>query len=155
MKDYLKGYPPVDLGVSNTEITMNYIQDQVFPADVIVYLCNGWRYIYADSSFFGNVFRVVDPRIIEKVRHKAQRYELRSCIGIHLRGTDRATKIDKSHRMAGINIRMMTMGLLNGTKFVGVSDDPEFVAIWKGVPSVLTPEVACVKYESTVPKIGM
>ena len=130
-KEHLKGYPPVSLGSENTDITLNYLNDQVYSEDVVVYLCNGWRYVYPDSSLLASVFRVIDPRVIERVRYKAQRYDLKSCIGIHLRGTDRANMIDKTRRMAGMNIRMMNMGLLNGTKFVAVSDDPEFVEIWK------------------------
>jgi hypothetical protein len=106
-------------------------QDNKFNADVIVYICNGYRYLYGDSQFFADVFRVIDPRIINKVRQRQQTYNLNTKIGIHLRGTDRASKIDKSHRMAGLNIRMVSEGLLNGTKFIGVSDDPEYIALWK------------------------
>jgi len=114
------------------ESNMGYIEDQVFDADVIVYPSSGFRHIYNNSDFFTNVFRVIDPRIIRKVKERQQKYDLKNRIGIHLRGTDRATKIDKSQRMAGINIRMVSAGLLNGVKFIGVSDDPEFVSMWKG-----------------------
>jgi hypothetical protein len=33
--------------------------------------------------------------------------------------------------MDGLNIRLMALGLLNGLKCVAVSDDPEFIGIWK------------------------
>jgi hypothetical protein len=121
----------VDLITSNREIDLGYIQDKVFSADVLVYACSGLRYIYGDSTFFTNVFRVIDPRIIQKVKSRQQTHQLASKIGIHLRGTDRTTKISKTHRMAGMNIRMVASGLLNGTKFIAVSDDPEFINIWK------------------------
>jgi len=130
-KGYLKGYPDIDLNTSNKEVTFGYIDEQVFDADVFVYLCNDYRYIFEDSQFFANVFRVTDSRIIQKVRNRVQRYNLKSTIGIHLRGTDRARKLDRSHRMAGMNIRMMSMGLLNGQSFVAVSDDPEYIKIWR------------------------
>jgi hypothetical protein len=130
-KDHLKGYPDIELTNLNKEVTFGYIDEQVFDADVFVYLCNSYRYIFADSQFFANVFRVVDSRIIQKVRNRAQQYNLKSTIGIHLRGTDRARRLDKTHRMAGINIRMMSLGLLNGQGFIAVSDDPEYIQIWK------------------------
>lgn len=121
----------IDLITTNPEVDIGYIQDQVFPADVVVYSCSGFRYIYPECSFFTNVFRVIDTRITQKVKFRQQTYQLSSKIGIHLRGTDRTTKISKSHRMAGMNIRMVALGLLNGAKFIAVSDDPEFIQIWK------------------------
>jgi hypothetical protein len=130
-KDHLKGYPDIELTLLNKEVTFGYIDEQVFDADVFVYLCNSYRYIFNDSQFFANVFRVVDSRIIQKVRNRAQQYALKTKIGIHLRGTDRAKKIDKTHRMAGMNIRMMSLGLLNGQGFIAVSDDPEYIQIWR------------------------
>jgi hypothetical protein len=130
-KGLIKGYPKIDLNLTHKDFSLGYIQDQVFDADVIVYLCNSVRWIYNDSVFFGHVFRVVDQRIIQKVKYRQERYNLKNAIGIHLRGTDRATKIDKSYRMAGLNIRLVTKGLLNGQKFVAVSDDPEYIEIWK------------------------
>ena len=69
--------------------------------------------------------------VIEKVKERQQMYDLKTKIGIHLRGSDRAKKLDKSHRMAGISIRMVSAGLLNGVKFVGLSDDPDYVSMWQ------------------------
>jgi len=119
------------IGVMPNELNLDYNQDIVFNADVIVYTCNGRRYLYSDSQFFANVFRVIDPRVIMKVRQRQQTYDLKNKFGIHLRGTDRASRIDKSRRMSGLNIRMVSEGLLNGVKFIGVSDDPEYIALWK------------------------
>jgi|UniRef100_A0A6C0B2M5 hypothetical protein len=110
---------------------LGQLTDQEFNADVIVASSNGYRLSYSDLQFFANVFRVIDQRIISKVVEKQKKFDLRNKIGIHLRGTDRATKVDKSHRMAGINIRMVTAGMLNKSKFVAVSDDREFLAMWK------------------------
>jgi len=130
-KDKLKVHPTTEMIKTNPEITIGYIQDQIFPADVIVYTCSGLRLIYNDSKFFTDVFRVTDSRIVQKVKERQQQYQLSTKIGIHLRGSDRASKIDKSNRMAALNIRMVGMGVLNGTKFVAVSDDVDYVKIWK------------------------
>jgi hypothetical protein len=112
------------------DIKLDYIENVRTNADVLVYVCNGWRRTYNDSSFFANVFRVVDSRVINKVRQRQQIHDLKNKIGIHLRGTDRASRIDKRQRMMGLNIRMMNEGLLNGALFVGVSDDPDYIEIW-------------------------
>jgi hypothetical protein len=119
-------------GVIPAEIQLNYIDNNTFDADVIVYTCNGYRFLYNNSDFFANVFRVIDSRIINKVKDRQQGYDLKTKVGIHLRGTDRAIQLDRKHRMAGLNIRMVAAGIMGGTKFVGVSDDPEFVRLWKG-----------------------
>jgi len=101
-------------------------------ADVLVISSVGMRWIYNESSFFADVFRVIDNRIISKVRQRQIAYNLKDKLGVHLRGTDRASKIDKSRRMDGLNIRLMSIGLLNGLRCVALSDDPEYIAIWKG-----------------------
>jgi len=130
-KGKLKTTLAADIIADISEINIGFLQDQQFSEDVIVHCSIGMRWAYENNDFFGNVFRVIDPRIIHKVQERQQKYALKDKIGIHLRGTDRATKIDKSHRMAGVNIRMVGLGLLNGTKFIAVSDDTEFVSIWK------------------------
>jgi len=111
------------------ELKTNYIP--VVDADVLVISSLGMRWIYNDSTFFANVFRVVDDRIISKVYQRQKIYNLKDKLGVHLRGTDRASRIDKSKRMDGVNIRLMAVGLLNGLKCVALSDDPEYIAIWK------------------------
>uniref|UniRef100_A0A6C0F2R9 Uncharacterized protein n=1 Tax=viral metagenome TaxID=1070528 RepID=A0A6C0F2R9_9ZZZZ len=117
---------------NNKEINLGYLNSNTsFDADVIVFSSVGLRWIYNDSAFFANVFRVIDSRIISKVRQRQMVYNLKDKLGVHLRGTDRASRIDKSKRMDGVNIRLITMGLLNGLKCVALSDDPEYIAIWK------------------------
>jgi hypothetical protein len=37
-KDHLKGYPDIELTLLNKEVTFGYIDEQVFDADVFVYL---------------------------------------------------------------------------------------------------------------------
>jgi hypothetical protein len=118
------------VAASSKEITIGYLKDS-YTEDVVVYPCDGYRYVYFDSNFFANVFRITDPRIKNKVRQRQSQYQLHNKIGIHLRGTDRATKISKSKRMAEMNIRLLSSGLLNGAQFICVSDDLEFVNLWK------------------------
>ena len=134
-----------DYSKTNPEIDIGYIQDQVYAEDVVVHSSNGYRWIYNESAFFGNVFRVVDPRIRSKVKDRQQKYQLQQKLGVHLRGSDRASNIDKSHRMSALNNRLVSSGILNRTSCVAVSDDPDYVSMWKGRYSsfpVLT-EVGC------------
>jgi hypothetical protein len=123
---YLKKYSD-----SNPEIELGYLTDKVWSQDVIVYSSDSTRFLYNDSSFFGNVFRVIDQRIVSKVKERQQTYQLSKHIGVHLRGTDRANKIDKAYRMAELNIRLVNSGIIRGAKCIAVSDDPDFVKIWK------------------------
>jgi hypothetical protein len=102
-----------------------------FDTDVVVYTASGFRTVYRDVGIFMNVFTVIHPIVLQKVRERNQRYKLESKIGIHLRGTDRATKIDKEKRMAELNIKLVGLGILNGQEFIAVSDDPDFIKIWK------------------------
>ena len=122
IKDYSKSNPEIDLG---------YLTNQVWSQDVVVYSSENKRGLYKDSSFFGNVFRVIDKRIISKVKERQQRYQLSKQIGVHLRGTDRANNIDKSYRMSELNVRLVNSGIIRGAKCIAVSDDPDFISIWK------------------------
>jgi hypothetical protein len=131
-KDKLSSIPTAEMIKNNPEISIGYLGNKVFAADVLVYTCSGLRWVYNDSKFFTDVFRVTDSRIVQKIKERQKTHQLSTKIGIHLRGSDRASKIDKSNRMAGLNIRMLTIGLLNGTKFIAVSDDADYVKIWKG-----------------------
>jgi len=107
-----------------------YLTTDTYP-DVLVYPCIAWRYIYNDSAFFANVFRVTDTTILQKVRQRQSTHQLSKKIGIHLRGTDRASNINKYSRMCGLNIRMMSAGMMGGAQFIAVSDDPEYCRVWK------------------------
>ena len=121
-----------DLLINNKELMLNLLtKDTEFNTDVLVVASMNVRWVYNDSRFFADVFRVIDNRIISKVRQRQTKYQLKNKLGIHLRGTDRANKIDKSRRMNGLNIRLMSLGLLNGLKCIAVSDDPDFIEIWK------------------------
>ena len=144
-KDKMKLPYDLEYSKTNPEIDIGYLDKQIYPEDVVVHSSNGLRWVYTDSAFFGNVFRVIDPRIRNKVKERQKAYQLQQKLGVHLRGSDRATKIDKSHRISALNIRLVSAGILNGTTCIAVSDDPDYVSMWKARYStfpVLT-EVGC------------
>jgi hypothetical protein len=104
---------------------------KTYNADIIVYCCAGYRSVYNDSRFFTKVFKVIHPEILRRVYQRRQQYQLSTKIGVHLRGTDRATQINKLNRFRGIKLRMTGLGLLAGQEFIAVSDDKEFSTMWK------------------------
>ncbi len=98
----------LDLGILN--------EKKKFNADVIVYSCIGNREYYGDSTYFANVFRVINPKIIEEVLNRQQKYDLKNSIGIHIRGTDRITYKSKKGRQLPIqylSLNVFTYGKIN------------------------------------------
>ena len=105
-----------------------------FDADVIVYSCIGNRQYYHDSTFFANVFRVINPRIIEEVSNRQQKYNLQNSIGIHIRGTDRITYKSKKGRYLPIQYLSVNVFAYGKNKNqIVVSDDNESSKIWKNM----------------------
>jgi len=103
-----------------------------FNADVIVYSCIGNREYYGDSTYFANVFRVIQPKIIEEVLNRQQKYKLSSSLGIHIRGTDRISK--KKGRQLPIqylSLNVFTYG--KNKQQIVVSDDNESIKFWKNL----------------------
>jgi hypothetical protein len=139
LSPYLSVYPASWKGNLNKTLTIEMLNsgiecgqlDKQFNEDVVVFCCVGYRSIYNDSKFFTNVFRVIHPEIIRRVRQRQQQYQLSTKIGVHLRGTDRATQINKLNRFRGIKLRMTGLGSLSGQEFIAVSDDKEFSSMWK------------------------
>jgi hypothetical protein len=115
---------------TNDNLNLNKI-DKPFDADVVVYSCIGFRELYPDSTFFGNVFRVIDHRILTKIREHSKAYPVSSSWGIHIRGTDR---IDDRRRLMSIQSivsNVTSNGGMNKAHMVVVSDDNEHTKIWK------------------------
>lgn len=136
----LSVYPQYWKDKLNTTLTLDLLNSgtadygdfqKFYDEDIVVFCCVGNRLIYSDSKFFTNVFRVIHPEILRKVRERQQRYNLSTKIAVHLRGTDRADKINKLNRFRGIRIRMSSLGLLSGQEFIAVSDDEEFSSLWR------------------------
>ena len=130
-------FPPYWKGHMNEHITTEFLKahtsdnlnlnvlSKAYDADVIVYSCIGGRTLYLDSTFFGNVFRVIDPRILQKVKYHSQSYPVQSSWGIHLRGTDRLKENKRTLSVQSIVSMITTMGGMNKAHMVIVSDDKE------------------------------
>jgi hypothetical protein len=112
------------------EINLN-ILDKPFDADVVVYSCIGNRTLYPDSSFFGNVFRVIDPRILTRVKQHYNAYPVSTSWGIHIRGTDRIRDRRRLLSIQSIVSNVTSNGGMNKAHMVVVSDDKEHAQIWK------------------------
>lgn len=137
-------HPPYWKGNLDKHLTYEFIQEhkddkldlgllnKPFDADVVVYSSCGYRQLYGDSSFFGNVFRVVDDRILSKVRYHASRKPLAQSWGIHIRGTDRARGQNRRNlSIQSIVTHFTVMGGMNQTNMVVTSDDPDQLSFWK------------------------
>lgn len=101
-----------------------------YSGDVIVSTLNN-RTIYNDLTFFSNVFRVIDPRIISKLNQRKKILPLAQAWGIHIRGTDRTNSRNRDMAIQHIASHVTTMGGLNGVKMIAVSDDKECLDVWK------------------------
>lgn len=103
-----------------------------YDADVIVFSSIGYRSLYPESSFFANVFRVSDPRILNKVQYHASQKPLDKSWGVHIRGTDRVKKFGRRlTSIQSIVLGFTTMGGMNQQNIIAVSDDKEQIQIWK------------------------
>lgn len=130
-----KLHDPIDQKMLNnqkeTGINLHILSSE-YHADVIVYSCIGARRLYADCSFFANVFRVIHPDILSEIRHRQDTHNLSSSIGLHLRGTDRAKNTVKRDRdIQFMALNLMMRGGYNGRTYIAVSDDNESINIWK------------------------
>lgn len=105
-------------------------EDKDYDEEILVFSSIGNRRIYNVAPFFK--LRVIDSRILEKVRLRESMYQLSRRVGVHLRGTDRASSTEyKDMRIRQLSVRLVTMGILNGMQCVVVSDDPEYIRMWK------------------------
>lgn len=131
-KDHLK--EPLTLDIINKKIELGLdlgMLTKQYPADVVVVSSIGMRTLYEDSSFFGNVFRISDSRILTKLKQRRSRYPIEQSWGIHIRGTDRVREHRRTLSVQSI-VSLVTMhGGLNGLKMTVVSDDKENIELWK------------------------
>lgn len=116
-----KGELGIDLGILGAP----------FDADVIVVSSVGYRSLYTDGQFFANCFRVVDQRILQKLRERKSRYPIEQSWGIHIRGTDRLRPNKRMISIQSIVSLITCYGGLNNVKMTVVSDDKENLEIWK------------------------
>jgi hypothetical protein len=107
------------------------LMDKPYDADVVVLASCGYRKLFPDSSFFADVFRVVDDRVLANIRHHKSKYPVEKSWGIHIRGTDNVSRHKRELCVQSIACRMTMMGGLNSPNMVVVSDDKEMTALLK------------------------
>jgi hypothetical protein len=130
-KDRLKDKLTIDM-INNKDLKLDlgYLISP-YSEDVVVFSSIGMRILYPDSAFFANVFRVVDPRILSKVRERRSKYPVEQSWGIHIRGTDRLQPRKRMLSIQSMVTLITSYGGLNGLKMTVVSDDKENAEIWK------------------------
>ena len=102
-----------------------------YPADVVVLSNTGNRKLFPESTFFANVFRVVEPTVLQKIQTRKQAYPIAASWGIHIRGTDRLRPNKRLLSVQSLVSLVVNYGGLNGPKMTVVSDDKENALIWK------------------------
>lgn len=132
-KDHIK--EPITqelLNSDNGKLGLNIgILNKEYPADVIVSSNVGNRSLYADSKFFADVFRVVEPTVLQKVKQRKQAYPVERSWGIHIRGTDRLRPHKRMLSVQCLVSSVVNHGAMNGPNMTVVSDDKENAMIWK------------------------
>ena len=111
----------IDLGILGPSTLIN--------ADVIVHCSVSSRTIYQDSSFFANVFRVINPDILVGIKSRLSKAPLSNCVGIHARGTDRAKRdVRKEHSIQFMVLNAMSF---SSKPMIVVGDDAYSIELWK------------------------
>jgi hypothetical protein len=111
---------------TNKSLNIGILNSKTKDADVIVVSSTGRRTLYYDSTFFANVFRVIEPKVIEVVKQRQLKYNLKNCYGIHVRGTDRV----KKSRDIPVQYLVIKFVGLPQKQMVVVSDDKTSFDIW-------------------------
>jgi hypothetical protein len=131
-KDCLNEHVTADFIIKHKgEIDIGVLDSKSFDADVVVFGSCGNRWLYPDSTFFANVFRVVDQRVLSKIQYHKSRYPVDRSWGIHIRGTDHVKEKLRTLSVQSIAARITTLGGMNMSNMVVVSDDRENLDIWK------------------------
>lgn len=128
-KDHIKEPLTSDV-ISNNKLDLGFLNNS-YSEDVVVVSSIGMRSLYTESQFFANVFRVIDYRIIQKLRERRNRYPIERSWGIHIRGTDRLKPNKRLLSVQSLVSLITCHGGLNGPKMTVVSDDKENADLWK------------------------
>jgi hypothetical protein len=91
-----------------------------YPTEDVLVAVNHFHKIYTDMSFFFKIFRVKDRRIIDRVTELQKLHNLKDCVGIHLRGTDRKSSTKQNNKNILENI---TRKIKPQDKLVCFTDD--------------------------------
>jgi hypothetical protein len=131
-KDHIKEPLTMDVINKKQELGLDLgMLNEKYSSDVVVLSSIGTRDLYEDSTFFAKVFRVIDPRILLKVRERRSKYPIEKSWGIHIRGTDRFRPHKRVLSVQSVVSLVTSYGGLNGVKMTVVSDDKENADIWK------------------------
>lgn len=132
-KDHMKEPITQELlndSTKNKDLNLGILKPEHLKADVLVFSSIGYRLLFEDSSFFANVFRVTDSRILSKLRQREQ--SLLGSMAVHLRGTDRKrNETQFTTKIQWQSVNAIHNGAFHNRKMVAVSDDPLGVQIWK------------------------
>lgn len=121
-----------DLINKSSELNLNIgILNKPFDADVVVFSSIGHRTLFEDSTMFGDIIRVIDPRILNKLQQRKNAYPVTNSWGIHIRGTDRLKPHRRLLSVQSLVSNVVVHGALNGPKMTVVSDDKENTDVWK------------------------
>lgn len=128
-KDHMKDPITQEL-TGNKDLNLGILKPEHLKADVLVFSSIGYRSLYGDSTFFANVFRVVDSRILSKLREREP--IVSNALAVHLRGTDRKkNETQFTTKIQWQSVNAIHNGAFHNRKMVAVSDDKKGVEIWK------------------------
>jgi len=131
-KDHIKEPMTYELTTKQAELKLDLgALGKPYDADVVVVSSIGYRSLYTDCQFFANSFRVIDQRILQKIRERRSRYPIEQSWGIHIRGTDRLKPHKRTISVQSIISLITCHGGMSGPKMTVVSDDKENTEIWK------------------------
>jgi hypothetical protein len=135
-KDHMKDSITDELLSKKKELQLDLGMLSKFTAppniDVLVVSSIGNRTLYTDSTFFANVFRVVDPRIVNKVNQRNIQFAVSKSVGVHIRGTDRKRNENQFiNKIQWLSVSAIHSGALNSIPMIAVTDDPDGFNIWK------------------------
>jgi len=135
----------------SSELNLNVLTDEKVSTcfknyDCIVVSSIGIRNLFIESSFFTNVFRVIDQRIISGLNARG---DLSDYVGVHIRGSDRQRPNKRVHSIQSLVIHAQMYGILNN-KILAVSDDSESLRFWKNYhPKTVTWDTQSLKLNNT------
>lgn len=114
----------LNIGTLNTAINVD--------ADVLVFSSIGNRTLFNNSSFFANVFRVINPNILEELTKRQRGLSISTTLGIHIRGTDRfRNTIRREQSIQYMALNAMMNGSFSGKAMIVVSDDKSSIEVWR------------------------
>lgn len=122
----------IDKGIEYNILTNFLSEKNKYTEDVVVYSCIGSRNLYLDPTFFANVFRLKDQRVLFNINERIKNHNLPRSIGVHIRGTDRIKSLHKRElSIQYLAVSAVMNGSLSGKQMVAVGDDSESFSIWK------------------------